>query len=81
MNHHQFRLLSFDVQLAYVWREGSHLATRWQDELPVLLYHLPGGFFAELTYEPASNAVMKVYSFVNGEPLGKYADFIALPEM
>ena len=67
--------------MTYVNTNGTCLATRWQDELPVLLYHLPGHVLVGLTYDTGSNAVIRVQPFVSGKPLAAYAPGITLPKI
>lgn len=75
-----FRLLSHNEQLAVVYRDGTYLARRWEEEQGVNLYHLLAGFFAELYYNPASNEVERVRSFTSRLLLEDYTPYITLPE-
>ena len=73
VTHYAFRLLSHDVQLAVVYRDGTYLARRWEEEQGVNLYHLPAGFFAEVYYNPESNEVERVRSFSSARPITRMA--------
>ncbi|UOQ75124.1 hypothetical protein [Hymenobacter cellulosilyticus] len=53
INHYAFRVLPFEQRLAVIWAEGTFLATRWEEENAVNLYHL-GTFFAEVYYDPTA---------------------------
>ena len=45
MTLYLFNQLSDEMQLAYVYREGTYLAQRWDDfDLAVNLYQVPAGF-------------------------------------
>lgn len=81
---HHFNQLSDDVQLAYVLREGSYLARRWDDvHQAVLLYHLPDGFFVEVNYDVDENEVTFLFPFEAGgddDRLEDYAPFVKLPD-
>ena len=41
--HYAFRLLALPEQLTAVWQEGTFLATRWEEEDAINLYHMEGG--------------------------------------
>jgi len=57
------------------------LATRWEDvHASVLLYHLPGGLFAELCYDTVANHITHLRSFTSSVPLEDYAHYIQLPD-
>ena len=43
-----FRDLPFEEQVMWVWNEGSYVATRYEEEDTVGLYHMQGVFFVEL---------------------------------
>jgi hypothetical protein len=84
MTLNTFNLLSEEVQLAYVYREGTYIARRWDDvHQAVLLYQLPGGFFVELNYDVEQNRVEFLFPFEAGgedDRLGDYAMFVKLPD-
>ncbi|MBH8567311.1 hypothetical protein KB206_00330 [Microvirga sp. STS02] len=79
----QFNALTDEQQLALVYAEGAYVATRWQEVYEaVLLYQLPGGFFAELTYDTETNEVQYIFAFEAGgehDRLPDYATFVKLP--
>ena len=63
MTLYQFNALPYEHQLATVHETGTYLATRWEDlNESVLLYHLPGGLFAELCYDTDANHIIHVLS-------------------
>ena len=80
MTLYHFNALSHEDQLAAVNETGTHLATRWEGPTAVLLYHLPGEVFAEMSYDTAANAITGVRAFAGSAPLQQYADAITLPE-
>lgn len=54
MTLHTFNQLSDEEQLAYVYREGTYIARRWDDvHQAVLLYRVPAGFSVALFPEAA----------------------------
>lgn len=69
-----------DVQLAVVFRDGTYLARRLEEEQGVNLYHLPADFFAELYYNPETNEVERVRSFTSCLLLEDYTPYIELPQ-
>ncbi|MBH8558961.1 hypothetical protein [Hymenobacter negativus] len=79
----QFNALPYEQQLALVYAEGAYIATRWQEVYEaVLLYQLPSGFFAELTYDTETNEVQYLVAFEAGgenDRLPDYAMFVKLP--
>jgi hypothetical protein len=81
MTLYQFCALPDEAQLATVHETGTYLATRWEGlNESVLLYHLPGGVFAELSYDVETNHITHLRSFVSSAPLADYAHYITLPE-
>jgi len=83
MTIHNFNLLSDEVQLAHVYREGSYIARRWDDfHLAVALYQMPSGFFVEVNYDADSNHITDLFAFEAGgdnDRLPDYAAFVKLP--
>jgi len=83
MTIHAFNFLSEEVQLAYVYREGSYIARRWDDfHQAVNLYQLPGGYFVELNYDTDHNKITHIFAFEAGsedDRLPDYAVFVKLP--
>ena len=59
--HYAFRPLLFDDQYATILAEGIFLLTRYEEPEAVHLYHMLGGFFAELRYNPPTNEVQRIY--------------------
>lgn len=80
----QFNALPDEQQLALVYAKVAYVATRWQEVYEaVLLYQLPGGFFAELTYDTETNDVQYLFAFEAGgkdDRLPGYAMFVKLPD-
>ena len=58
LSHYAFRALPFEDRLKAIWAEGTFLATRWEEEDAVNLYHM-GTFFAEVYYDPESNEMLR----------------------
>ena len=55
----EFRALSEQDQTAAVYAAGTFVARRWQEvDEAVLLYGMPGDFFAELTYNTTRQQVL-----------------------
>ena len=78
----EFQALSEPDQLAAVYAAGTFVSRRWQEvDEAVLLYRMPGDFFAELTYNTAHRQVRYPDSFGDDEPdkLEDYAMFVRLP--
>ena len=80
MTLYQFNALLYDRQLAAVFDTGRFLATRWEEEDAVNLYHLPGGVFVEVFYDTLANAIVRVRSFTSAAPLEDYTPGIVLPD-
>lgn len=81
MTLYEFNLLPYERQLVAVFDTGTFLATRWEEEDAVNLYHLPGGVFVELYYDTHANEITRLRSFVSSAPLADYAAGITLPEL
>ena len=82
MSFYHFRLLSPVVQLYWVLRHGTFLASRWENEGGVNLYHCGGdgrGFFVEVGIEEEKPMVLR--SFVSAELLENYSHYVRLPEL
>ncbi len=68
-----------------MWCRSTYIARRWEEEDGINLYHLPGGFFAELYYDPEANTVRRmraftrVRAFTDAAPLEDYAVYVRLP--
>ena len=84
MTCHGFNLLSEEVQLAYVYNQGTYIARRWDDfHQAVLLYQVPAGFFVEVNYDVNENKVTCLHPFEAGsedDRLADYAMFVKLPD-
>ncbi|TGE29748.1 hypothetical protein [Hymenobacter metallicola] len=80
ISHYGFRALPFPEQLAVIWAEGTFLATRWEEEDAVNLYHM-GTFFAEVFYDPDENKMLSTRTFTSRECLLDYAVFIKLNDL
>jgi len=69
------------VQVRYVLERGTYLASRWEDEGGVNLYHVLGAHgehFVELGVEQERSMVLR--SFVSSVPLEDYTHEVRLPE-
>lgn len=79
----QFNALPEESQLTAVYATGTYVARRWQEVYEaVLLYHMPGRFFVELTYHVDTNEVQYLFPFAAGsedDRLADYAMFVQLP--
>lgn len=80
-SYEHFRLLPFAQQLPLVWVEGSFLARRWEEEDAVGLYHMAGGFFAEVYYHGEDNRIVNVDSFTSSATLEDYSHGIDLRDL
>ena len=83
MTLQQFQMLPNESQVAAVFAAGTFMATRWQEvDEAVHLYEMPGGFFAELTYNTTYNKVLYPASFAanDKDKLEDYAMFVRLPD-
>lgn len=79
MTLYEFNQLPYERQLVAVFDTGTFLAWRWEEEDGINLYHLPGGFFAEVYYDKHSNELVRLRSFSSAAPLEDYAAGIQLP--
>lgn len=80
VTRYEFNLLPYERQFVTVLDDGDFLATRWEEEDAVNLYHLPGGVFVELYYDTHANAIVRLRSFTSAGPLADYAAGVRLPE-
>ncbi|UOQ53032.1 hypothetical protein [Hymenobacter cellulosivorans] len=80
ITHYAFRALPFPEQLAAIWAEGTFLATRWEEEDAVNLYHL-GTFFCEVYYDPDTNELLRTRTFTSRTCLEDYAAYIKLDDL
>ncbi|GAB2452624.1 hypothetical protein GCM10011375_39670 [Hymenobacter qilianensis] len=80
--HTTFLGLPFSEQAQVVWQEGTYLATRYEEEDTVGLYHLPAGFFVELSYDHVANELIKrVRTFTSKADLEDYACYVDLTDL
>ena len=79
--HYAFRLLALPEQLVAVWQEGSFLATRWEDEAAVNLYHMEGNFFAEVHYHQRQDVIVRTGTFTSRKCLEDYTPYIRLDDL
>ncbi|MDO7851366.1 hypothetical protein [Hymenobacter convexus] len=84
MTIENFNHLSDEVQLAYVYNQGTYIARRWDDvHQAVMLYQVPAGFFVEVNYDVDKNEVEFCFAFEAGgedNRLPDYAMFVKLPD-
>jgi hypothetical protein len=80
-SYEAFRLLPIEQQLPLVWVEGTFLAKRWEEEDAVGLYHMEGGFFAEVYYDSEDNSILNVQCFINSACLEDYSHGISLKDL
>jgi hypothetical protein len=83
MTCYTFQLMPSAFQLVWVLAKGTYLAYRWGQQGCVNLYHLSDGgrgFFAEVSYNKATQTAEVLRSFVSSVPLGDYAQGVRLPE-
>lgn len=79
MTLYVFNALPYERQLEAVFDTGTFLATRWEEEDAVNLYHLPGGVFVEFYYDTHANSITRLRSFTSAAQLEDYAAAIILP--
>jgi hypothetical protein len=84
MTFYAFRLLSPVVQLYWVLKHGTFLATRWEaDDDGVNLYHCADegrGFFVEVGVDDGRGQAVVFRSFVSSVALEDYIYGMRLPE-
>ncbi|TGE20905.1 hypothetical protein [Hymenobacter metallicola] len=80
ISHYGFRALPFEQQLAVIWQEGTFLATRWEEEDAINLYHM-GTFFAEVYYDPDTNELLRTGAFTSTRCLENYTCYIQLDDL
>jgi hypothetical protein len=80
--HTTFQALPFLAQLEIVWDEGHHLATRYEGQHTVVLYHLQGDFFVETFYNHVDYVLEdKLRTFTSPACLEPYAAAITLADL
>ncbi|UYZ61229.1 hypothetical protein [Hymenobacter latericus] len=78
--HYAFRQLDFPQQCRVIWEEGTFLMRRYEEEDAVNLYHLPGGFFAEVYFDQFEGKVYRTNSFTSTDYFdGHYGCYLELP--
>ncbi|GGF23397.1 hypothetical protein [Hymenobacter cavernae] len=81
-SHYTFRTLSFQEQVVLVWDGGIYLATRYEEEDTVGLYHMSGGYFVELFYDHLENKMQEyTRTLTSTECLEDYACYIKLTDL
>ncbi|MCB2379783.1 hypothetical protein LGH70_19460 [Hymenobacter sp. BT635] len=80
LSHYAFRALPFEDRLKAIWAEGTFLATRWEEDDAVNLYHM-GTFFAEVYYDPESNEMLRTRAFTSTRCLEDYAAYVKLHDL
>lgn len=79
--HYAFRALGLFDQCHLVLSEGQFLAQRTTDNEGVKLYHMPGGFFAEV-YFNVQGRVARVNAFTSTDYLHQhYTTDVQLPPL
>ena len=80
ITHYAFRALPFEDRLQAIWTEDTFLATRWEEEDAVNLYHL-GTFYAEVYYDPETNKLLRTNTFTSRRCLEDYAVYVKLDDL
>ena len=76
----KFQALTRVDQLGVVLNEGTYLATRYEEEDMINLYHL-GSFFVEVYYDPEINHLHECRSFTDIEGLDNYTVYVGLQDI
>ncbi|WP_324675070.1 hypothetical protein [Hymenobacter sp. GOD-10R] len=76
----RFKFLSQVDQLGTVLNEGTYLATRYEEEDTINLYHL-GSFFVEVYYDPEVNHLHQCLCFTDAGGLEDYAVYVGLQDL
>ncbi|AII50378.1 hypothetical protein [Hymenobacter sp. APR13] len=77
-----FQSIPFEQQVTVVWNEGKYIATRYEEEDTVGLYHMDGGFFVELYYDSYQNKMVeRTNSFSDPEGLEDYTPYVKLNDL
>jgi hypothetical protein len=79
----EFSALPFQDQVVAVWEYGTYIATRYEEEDTVGLYHM-GGFFVELYYDNLANKLCEHLTTFTGDDtdrLEDYACYVKLDEL
>lgn len=80
IGHYPFKLLPLEQQLPILWVEGQYLATRYEEEDTVGLYHM-GTFFCEVYYDNHENRVVRTRTSNSFGCLAEYAPYIDLSDL
>ena len=79
MTLYEFNALPYERQLVAVFDTGTFLATRWEEEDAMNLYHLPdGGVFVELYYDTHRNEITNLRAFTSAAQLEDYTPYVLL---
>ncbi|TGD80751.1 hypothetical protein [Hymenobacter wooponensis] len=71
----------FSKQVILIWEEGTYLATRYEEEDTVGLYHMDS-FFVELYYDHVSNRIVeRTRTFTSLAFLEDYTPYIQLKKL
>jgi hypothetical protein len=85
MTLHTFNLLPYKRQLAFVFDMATFLATRYEKESAVNLYHVPSsidkGLFVELYYDTCANEIVRLRAFTSMASLSDYTPYVQLPDL
>ena len=76
----EFRVLPFVERLGIVLGEGTYLATRYEEEDIIKLYHVTS-FFVEVYYDPKSNHLHQCFAFTSVDGLEDYTAYVRLGEL
>ena len=74
-----FEALSPVKQARHVRACGTYLARRWDGNVFVHLYHVPGPFFVELHCRFMAKEIYQIRAFASAGPLAAYAAAVRLP--
>ncbi|MFD2719943.1 hypothetical protein ACFST9_14540 [Hymenobacter monticola] len=81
MTFSQFDALPYERQLVAIFATATLLARRLEQATCLYLYHLPGGFFAELYYNKDVKEIALFRTFTTSAPLVDYVAGVKLPEI
>lgn len=76
----KFKALTLSDQLGVVLNEGTYLATRYEEEDTINLYHL-GSFFVEVYYDPETNHLHQCLCFTSIKGLEDYTVYVQLGKL
>jgi hypothetical protein len=85
MTLYTFNLLPYGRQLAFVFDTATFLATRYEEDGAVHLYHIASsidkGLFVELFYDTTANTIGRLRAFTTTAPLSDYTSYMQLPDL